>query len=173
MDWDELLYSLPGVYPATVSGIPRRLLLIDRIPFTTDRSLNLCKFFCVEIMGPRKLPTPHPQDSLWWFGDVALERVLGDISNSVTHSDGVLLLGTPSLFHYLKAHSLRCSVLLLDKTVDHRRRSISRLPFDVFTDGATDERFDVIVPILLGTRWKHARSLWLRCGDPNKEQDSC
>jgi len=145
--WDQLLYTLPSVYPATVRESARRLLLSDRIRFTTDRSLTPgAKSFALKSWCQDKLPTPHPQDSLWWFGDIALERVLAHIQQLVTHSDGVLLLGTPSLFHYLKAHNLRRSVLLLDKDCSSIAEGQYRaLPFDVLTDTATDERFDVIV----------------------------
>jgi hypothetical protein len=56
------------------------------------------------------------------------------------------LLGTPSLFHYAKAHSLGRSVLLLDKDcspiVEGQYRA---LPCDVLSDAGTNEKFDVIV----------------------------
>jgi hypothetical protein len=147
LTWDQLLYALPSVYPATVQESARRLSLSNKIRFGTDRSLTPgTRSFALKLWCQGKLPTPHPQDSLWWFGDIALERVLAHIHQLVAHSEGVLLLGTPSLFHYLKAHSLGRSVLLLDKDCSTIAEGHYRaLPCDVLTDTATDEKFDVIV----------------------------
>ena len=146
MVWDELLYSLPGVYPATVWESVRRLSLCDRISFRRESAAGPQSPFASRLWDEGKLLTPHPQDSLWWFGDVALGRLLENLAKSAGDSRQVLLLGTPTLFHYAKAQGLKSRVLLLDRdslTVcegQFRARSC-----DLFADLAACEKFDFIV----------------------------
>ena len=146
MDWDGLLYSLPGVYPAKVWESVQRLSRGDRISFRRESAAGPQSAFASRLWDQGKVLTPHPQDSLWWFGDVALERLLRELTKSAGDLGGVLLLGTPTLFHYAKAQGLKSRVLLLDRdslTVrDGRFRARS---CDLFADVAGCEKFDFIV----------------------------
>lgn len=144
MGWDELLYSLPGVYPATVWESVRRLSMEERISFRHESGAH--SSFASMLWDQGILLTPHPQDSLWWFGDVAQERLLGEITKSVGSSGGVLMLGTPTLFHYAKARGLKSAVLFLDRdspaVCEGQYRTVSS---DLFADIATGEKFDFVV----------------------------
>jgi hypothetical protein len=146
MDWDELLYSLPGVYPATVWESVRRLSIDDRISFRRESAGGTRGSFASRLWDQGKLLTPHPQDSLWWFGDVALERLLGELTKSAGDSGGVLLLGTPTLFHYVKVHSLKSQVLLLDlESPTLCKGQYRALSCDLFADIGGGEKFDFVV----------------------------
>jgi len=146
MDWDELLYSLPGVYPATAWESLERLSLVDRVSFQRKSAAVPQSSFASKLWYRGRLLTPHPQDSLWWFGDAALERLLGELRKSAGDASRVLLLGTPTLFHYVKAHGLKSPVLLLDRDSPTGREGQHRvLACDLFADGATGERFDFVI----------------------------
>jgi hypothetical protein len=145
-DWDQLLCSLPSVYPGTVWESVRRLSLSSSICFRPNAVMARESSFAWTLWSRGKLLTPHPQDSLWWFGDVALERLLWQLRQPVANSGGVLLLGTPSLFHYAKAHALDGPVLLLDRDsstiCEGRYRALS---CDLFAETTTSEKFDLVV----------------------------
>src|SRR5690348_5769000 len=145
MGWDELLYSLPGVYPATVWESVRRLSLVERVSFRRESGAGSHSSFASMLWDQGKLLTPHPQDSLWWFGDVALERLLGEITKSVGSSGGVLMLGTPTLFHYVISRGLKSAVLFLDRDsptlCKGQYRAVSS---DLFADIGTGEKFDLV-----------------------------
>jgi hypothetical protein len=147
VSWNRLLNGLPSVYPATVQESARRLSLSDKIRFGIDQPLiSGATSFALKLWREGKLLTPHPQDSLWWFGDVALERLHSELHRSLARSERVLLLGTPTLFHYLKAQGLGMDVVLLDRdcpTIDEGQYRSLRC--DLLADSRTSERFDVIV----------------------------
>ena len=145
MKWDDLLHALPGVYPATVWDSVRRLSLGEMVSFGSR--LPAEDSFAERLWDRGDLPTPHPQDGVWWFADAALDRLIGELGESVSYSGrGALLLGTPTLFHYAKLHSLRGRVLLLDRDSPSVRQGEFRAhACDLFADTSTDEEFDIIV----------------------------
>lgn len=145
MAWDDLLYVLPGVYPATAWDSVRRLSLGEMVSFGSRSPAE--DSFAERIWDQGELPTPHPQDGVWWFADAALDRLLGELGELVPYSGrGALLLGTPTLFHYTKLHNLRGRVLLLDRDSQSVRQGQFRVhTCDLFGDTSTDEEFDIVV----------------------------
>lgn len=145
MKWDDLLYALPGVYPATAWDSVRHLSLGEMVSFGSRSPTE--DSFAERIWDQGELPTPHPQDGVWWFADAALDRLLGELGELVPYSGrGALLLGTPTLFHYTKLHNLRGRVLLLDRDSQSVRQGQFRAhACDLFGDTSTDEEFDIVV----------------------------
>jgi Probable N6-adenine methyltransferase len=143
-NWDELLYSLPSIYPGTVWERAGILSLRDRIRFGHNRPLVAQSSFAFRLWAQGRLSTPHPQDSLWWFGDAALMRLCKELGASGCSK--ALLLGTPTLYHYAQSRGFTRPVLLLDRdasaVVDGRYRAVA---CDLFTDVEPDEKFDCIV----------------------------
>jgi putative N6-adenine methyltransferase len=145
--WDSLLYALPSVYPASVWESVRRLSLTNKIRFPEGRSRSAdVPSFALDLWRQEKLLTPHPLDSSWWFADAALERLLECLRSLTEASDAVLLLGTPTLFHYAKERRLGRSTMLVDRECTTAAEdSFHAARSDLMRDLPLKAKFDVIV----------------------------
>jgi Probable N6-adenine methyltransferase len=114
-DWATLLYRLPGVYPAAVLESVTRLSLSHMIRFRDAGSIKTNTPFAMQLWSQRTVVTPHPQDASWWFADSALQTLVERMRKLPATEGAVLLLGTPTLFHFAKREAAQQSLLLLDK----------------------------------------------------------
>jgi hypothetical protein len=147
LTWEALLYALPSVYPAAVWESAQRVSLTDRIRFPEHGSRATDGFsFAVELWRRKKLLTPHPLDSSWWFGDSALEKLLGYVTILTGTTGTVLLLGTPTLFHYAKERRLGRTTVLLDRECSEAAEgSFHAVRCDLMTELPVNAKFDVVV----------------------------
>ena len=114
-DWAALLYRLPSVYPPLVLESAKRLSLLHMIRFGNGSFTETQPSFAMRLWSQGKLLTPHPQDASWWFSDSALQTLVERIWRLPTKKGELLMLGTPTLFHFAKQLAPQQSVILLDK----------------------------------------------------------
>ena len=147
MTWDSLVYSLPSVYPKNVLNSAKRLSLLDRISFPpTKLSGLLTPCFALDLWSEGILPTPHLLDSAWWFGDSALEKLLGRIESFTGLGDKVLFLGAPTLLHFARERSGSRSFFLLDREFAGEQDEINgQLSADLLIEQPSVGEMDVIV----------------------------
>jgi hypothetical protein len=147
MMWNSLLYSLPGVYPELILKSAKRLSLLHRIHFTAgELSKRPAPSLATDLWAKEKLATPHPLDSTWWFGDSALKTLLERIESLSTPRSNVLLLGTPTLFHYAKGQSKERSFFLVDHESAQRKNGIhGHISVDLLSEQPSLEKSNVIV----------------------------
>src|ERR1700739_387753 len=144
MTWNELVNSLPSVYPEIILNSAKRLDLIDEISFTSSHSSgSLAPCFALDLWAARKAQTPHTLDSTWWFGDAALGLLLERIGCFTASSDRVLLLGVPTLWHYAKDRSGNRKFLLLDR--ERSREQSKFTTANLLTDQPSLGKMDLIV----------------------------
>ena len=115
--FEELVGSLPGVYPAVVLEALQSLSQCSRFDGPNLRRLALEATTTI-IRAPetaaKQLPAPHPLDFSWWF-DSATTHKLCDLALSlVRNDDSIILLGTPRLFVELSALSPPRNLMLVD-----------------------------------------------------------
>jgi len=119
--FDDLVVSLPGVYPVAVLDALRRLassgalspLILARAVEDAGRRPPLQPHICHRIA----LPVPHPLDYDWRFGEAAINRVLGECLGLTGPTDTVALLGTPSIMRAVVERDYPRRTLLLDRNV--------------------------------------------------------
>ena len=147
MSWNSLVYSLPSVYPEDVLNSARRLSLLDRISFPSSEGFGSFKpSFALDLWSEKKVFTPHPLDSTWWFGDSALETLLMRIESSTQPGDTVLLLGVPTLWHYVEERGGDRVFLLLDRELGKEQVESTRcLSADLLRKQPTFGRADLII----------------------------
>lgn len=147
LTWDALLYALPSVYPAAVWESAQRLSLTSKIRFPEQPSRATDGLsFAVELWRREKLLTPHPLDSSWWFGDGALEKLFRYLRAPIGTTGTVLLLGTPTLFHYAKERRLGRTTVLLDRECSEAAEgSFHAVRCDLMTELPVNAKFDVVV----------------------------
>jgi hypothetical protein len=136
-NWQELVASLPGVYPEQVYGSLKRQKLCQIISLakpngdvTDDRSGSLIAH---QLWTGGELPTPHPLDACWWFADCSIQKLLERIRDNSSSPSRVVLLGIPTLFHYIRKKGMFERVTLIDadsevrsdRDADHRYRTIT------------------------------------------------
>ncbi|MGB5970006.1 MAG: hypothetical protein WBG70_16945 [Spirulinaceae cyanobacterium] len=100
-DFDQLITSLPGVYPSIVLASLQRLVsskrisrrVIDKILKTINRKID--KTISLEHHIP--LPVPHPLDYDWRFSDVAVKDLLNQCKQLTSLDGTIVLISTPSL----------------------------------------------------------------------------
>lgn len=106
--FDQILLSLPGVYPSTALESLHRLvstekviekILIEATKLTSSRqSKDLrSRYPNSENKQHLSLPVPHPLDYSWRFGDKAINYLLEKCLELTTPTDSVILLGAPSV----------------------------------------------------------------------------
>lgn len=119
--FEELLLSLPSVYPTVVLDALRRLASSQRIDEQSIAGITGTIRETAPIHNPQRpaskrvqLPVPHPLDYDWRFSDEAL-GYLTHLCLSLTRSgDGVILLGVPSVFQMAGVLASSRQIVLLD-----------------------------------------------------------
>src|SRR4051794_1274693 len=93
--FDELLLSLPGVYPSTALHSLRRLAVIDsvasKILAQIVTSENGRKSNTRPVPHEISLPVPHPLDYDWRFSDEAIACLLTECKGLTEPGDSVAL----------------------------------------------------------------------------------
>jgi hypothetical protein len=124
MCWPELVASLPGVYPEQVYESLKRQKLCQLISFarpsgdvTDNRSDSLIAH---QLWTRGELPTPHPLDACWWFADCSIHKLLECIRDNSPLPSHVVLLGIPTLFHYIRKKGMFDRVTLVDSDSEVR-----------------------------------------------------
>lgn len=111
-NWQELLAALPGIYPEAVRHSLLTQGLSGFIEFTPSaRRPDLPFAYKLWVSG--RLPTPHPLDACWWFGDSSLSILFDRVTLARTEIPRTILLGTPTLFHALMREGSQ-DVILID-----------------------------------------------------------
>lgn len=125
--FDEILLSLPGVYPSVALASIKRLasqgkisqkILSDAIKFTSDRKcaqMSSSSPGC-ETTSRVLLPVPHSLDYDWRFGDNATDHLLERCLELTDAEDCVVLLGTPSVLARAIERSFPRKMILLRGT---------------------------------------------------------
>jgi hypothetical protein len=115
VSWSDLLAKLPGVTPDIVLDALRRHQLLPRVDFNSSiedsKATRLPIAF--RLWSEGKLPTPHLLDACWWFSDLSLAVLTRRIQELAAAR--VVLLGTPTLWHALRAETSGLdSMVLID-----------------------------------------------------------
>jgi hypothetical protein len=114
--WWELLYSLPSIYPGLVFDTAKRLGLREMIDFDVPSTCATGNGkFVSESWSAGLLPTPHPVDAAWWFTDSTLDKLSRRLLKTTSASDTILLLGTPTLFHFMRPKVANRQIILIDR----------------------------------------------------------
>jgi hypothetical protein len=116
--FDQLVTSLPGVYPSVALKSLQRLVSAKKIPTRvlanalkpTKQRLQLPNYSCHQI----SLPIPHPLDYDWRFSDAAARRLLNECAKATNYNDTIVLLGTPSLLRMGIEESCSRHLVLLE-----------------------------------------------------------
>ncbi len=116
--FDQVVTSLPGVYPSLVLNSLQRLastgLISVEILTKAERYVGPRQQQLVNSHHRIKLPIPHPLDYDWRFSDDAVEYLLGECL-LLTHSDDtVALLGAPSVLRLAIERKYPHQMILLD-----------------------------------------------------------
>ena len=152
--FEDLIHSLPGVYPAVALEALIGLAESRRFDGANFRRLVL-EATTTRIRVPEatvaQLPAPHPLDFSWWF-DSATTHKLCDLTLSlVGNDDSIILLGTPRLFVELSALEPHRNLLLLDADRLVATRLTSGHPcqaiqiFDVMRDPLPQCRGELVI----------------------------
>jgi hypothetical protein len=131
VSWSDLLAKLPGVTPDIVLDTLRRRQLLPHVDFNsfTEGSKAAPLPVAFRLWGEGKLPTPHLLDACWWFSDLSLAVLTRRIQELAAAR--VVLLGTPTLWHALRAETSGLdSMVLVDgdaalRTHDRRRQLVT------------------------------------------------
>ncbi|OKH32380.1 hypothetical protein NIES2119_26465 [[Phormidium ambiguum] IAM M-71] len=116
--FDQLIASLPGVYPSVALNSLQRLAstkiisteLLAELLKPAKQKLELPTYSYHQI----SLPVPHPLDYDWRFSDVAVKHLLNQCAKLTRSSDTIVLLGTPSLLRMGIEQSYPRQLVLLE-----------------------------------------------------------
>ncbi|MFC1970055.1 hypothetical protein ACFLVV_02425 [Chloroflexota bacterium] len=119
--FDQLVASLPSVYPSTVLESLERLAKAGRItPLVLEKALEYVK---QERVGPItssheiRLPVPHPLDYDWRFCDASAERLLEIVLASTREEDCITFLGAPTVVRKAIELGFPRQLVLLDSNL--------------------------------------------------------
>jgi hypothetical protein len=125
-NWPELVASLPGVYPEQVFDSLRRQKLSWLISFAQPNgeatSGSNGPSIAHKLWADRELPTPHPLDACWWFADCSIQKLLECTQVSSSLPSHLILLGIPTIFHFVRKKGMFERVTLVD--ADSEVRSV-------------------------------------------------
>lgn len=121
-EFDQLLISLPGVYPSILLNALRRLALSTRID---ERIYEAALTHTQDKPNPSqgsdfierhqiKFPIQHPLDYEWRFNELASRRLLDEAVSVVKPGELIAMLGTPSVLRTAIEHRYFCPSILLD-----------------------------------------------------------
>jgi len=104
-DFCDLILKLPGIYPsATLQSIARlknKNLISSKLAESfSSQSKQRVKRAGTTYEYKVALPLPHPLDFEWRFSDTASAYLLNKCEGLTGSIDALIMLGTPSLFHY-------------------------------------------------------------------------
>ena len=116
--FEQLVTSLPGVYPSIALSSLRRLASAQRI--STKVMEELVKPAKSKSEPPTRLyhqislPVPHPLDYDWRFSDAAIETLLNECKELTRFNSTIALIGTPSLLRMGIEQSYPRQLVLLE-----------------------------------------------------------
>lgn len=114
--WRQLLYSLPSVYPGLVFETAKRLGLHEIVDFDAPSTgFAGSGKFVSQSWSAGLLSTPHPVDATWWFADSTLNELSCRLLKITSASDNILLLGAPTLFHFMLPDVANRQIVLVDR----------------------------------------------------------
>ena len=107
--FEELLLSLPSIYPTDV------LAAVDRLPRSPGVGTEVLARIRVDARIPRRrrppsgnlLPLPHPLDFEWRFSDQTCREMLTAAADMTCKGETILLYGTPGLAYAAMSLPLR------------------------------------------------------------------
>lgn len=100
-DFDELVGTLPGVYPGIVRDRLMRLAEAKTIPSNKlKRFLESRRKSSPILSEIDALPLPHPLDFEWRFSWEASERIIKTANRLAAEKEDILLLSAPSVYYY-------------------------------------------------------------------------
>ena len=116
--FNEIVLSLPGVYPSVVLSSLQRLVSIGKVPFPILANAVRWTRTRQKLQTSQRrhiaLPIPHPLDYDWRFSNAATMRLLNE-GLTVTHpGDSIALLGAPSVLRMAIECGYPRQLLLLD-----------------------------------------------------------
>ena len=115
--FEELIQSLPGVYPAVALEALWVLAKSSRSDGAVFRQLtHEAKTTSTRVPETVavQLPSPHPLDFSWWFDSATTHKLCDLALKLVHHYDSIILLGTPRVFIELSALAPTHNLLLFD-----------------------------------------------------------
>ena len=116
--FDQIITSLPGVYPSTALNSLRRLVSMGKIPSwvlaNAVRHVRRRRARKSSAHHRIVLPIPHPLDYDWRFSELATQYLLRRCFELTHPGDTVALLGTPSLLRAAIERSCPRQWILLD-----------------------------------------------------------
>ena len=115
--FEELVGSLPSVYPAVVLEALQSLSQCDRFDGANVKRLALEATTTIRHAPETaaiQLPAPHPLDFSWWFDSTTTHKLCDLALNLVPNDDLIILLGTPRLFVELSVLSPPRNLMLVD-----------------------------------------------------------
>jgi hypothetical protein len=116
--FDQMVISLPGIYPSLVLNSLRRLALTGLISIEiltkAERYVGQRQRQLVDSHHKMKLPIPHPLDYDWRFSDSAVEHLLDECLLLSHPDDTVALLGAPSVLRLAIERKYSRQLILLD-----------------------------------------------------------
>jgi len=118
-EFDDILLSLPGVYPQDVFLSIQRLTDMQYIPKQIFDKANYYVSKSTVATNPgflsRSLPVPHPLDFAWRFSRKSVNFLLETCYSLLKYSRGkIILLGSPTVLQYLDRHFLEEDFILID-----------------------------------------------------------
>ena len=130
--FEELIQSLPGVYPTVALEALRNLVersRIDQLELERLVSGAIATRSQVSEAATLQLPSPHPLDYSWWFDTTTTHKLCDRALNLEYDDDLIILLGTPRLFMELSEVAPTRNLLLLDSDPLIKARLTSGKPF--------------------------------------------
>ncbi|MBO1223788.1 MAG: hypothetical protein JYX80_05130 [Candidatus Scalindua sediminis] len=118
IDFNDLILTLPGVYPSMVLSSLKRLVQNKEISSDIQSDIMYqVKEPKSQFQGRNKnkisLPLPHPLDFEWRFADSASKYLLSICLKLTSPKDNILLLGTPSLLKNIANHGYQRKVIFI------------------------------------------------------------
>lgn len=96
-DFHDLLYRLPGVFPADAANAIQRLTRTAQITSSLGLRFERQPQQVRSEPGLAMLPPPHPLDFEWRFSAATSNELLRLAKSHTTQGDEILLFGTPTL----------------------------------------------------------------------------
>lgn len=116
--FEQLLTSLPSIYPPLVLSSLRRLVeqkvVSKKILLNLSQNVKYKKQQECQEHHDVKLPIPHPLDYDWRFSNESIELLLNKFQIISSYDDPIILLGTPSILRFALESKYPRQMILLD-----------------------------------------------------------